>query len=67
MRKLNLKKETLVELTALELTSVAGGATGRVSCAIKDCVVPHSDFAQCVPTHNCITFDGCFTGTTTTN
>jgi hypothetical protein len=68
MRKLNLKKETLVELSSLELTSVVGGATGRHSCAVKDCLVPQSDFQQCITGSQCaITLDGCFTGTTTTN
>jgi hypothetical protein len=69
MRKLNLKKETLVELSSTELTGVVGGATGRASCVIKDCIgQPHSDFQQCITGVGCVpTLNGCFTGTTTTN
>jgi hypothetical protein len=67
MRKLSLKKETLAELSTAELTSVVGGATGRATCAVKDCLVPHSDFQQCITGVGCVTLDGCFTGTTTTN
>ncbi|MDQ1711729.1 MAG: hypothetical protein QOE45_1179 [Frankiaceae bacterium] len=68
MRKLNLKKETLAELSTSELVNVVGGATGRQSCAVKDCLGPQSDFAECLTGVRCIpTLDGCFTGTTTTN
>jgi hypothetical protein len=64
-RKLHLEKETLTELDARDLNGVVGAATGNT--CLLNCIVPQSDFVQCVPTHRCPTLDGCFTGTTTTN
>ena len=53
MRKLSLKKETLVELSGEELDSVVGGAqeiTKQTNCYC-------SDFAPCYPTYRCPTLD----------
>ena len=36
-RKLTLKKESLVELSAAELTSVAGGEAPYASLVVADC------------------------------
>ena len=58
MRRLELRKEALTELTHTEL-GVLAGASG-LSCA--GVCVPHSDFRECLPSN-----PGCLlTGTTTT-
>ena len=43
MRKLTLKKESLVELTGTELDNVVGGVISGVSCPVC------SDFRACLP------------------
>jgi hypothetical protein len=53
MRNLRLDKETLAELTTVELTSVVGGISGT-TCPVKQCLTNNSDFVECV-TGLCIT------------
>lgn len=52
MRKLNLKKENVAELTVEELGEVVGAdaVTKQTQCYC-------SDFASCVPTDDCPTRD----------
>ena len=59
MRRLSLRKETLVELATCELDSVVG-ASGLT------CLNCNSDFQQCITGLRCLSLDGCWTGTTTT-
>ena len=54
MRTLNLKKETLVELSTEELDQVVGGGIG-VTKQNTNCFC--SDFASCLPTDRCPTED----------
>jgi hypothetical protein len=62
MRALRLQKETLAELTTDDLGLVVGGVISGASC---ENVCPASDLRQCLTGSICLTFDGCFTGTTT--
>lgn len=61
MRTLNLKKETLAELSSEELDAVVGGAQEVTKNSNCFC----SDFAPCYPTYRCATLecvatlDGC--------
>jgi hypothetical protein len=52
MRKLNLKKETLVELSTQELKDVVG-ASG-VSCLSAWICQPQSDFQECITGVRCV-------------
>ncbi|HEV2891751.1 MAG TPA: class I lanthipeptide [Frankiaceae bacterium] len=61
MRKLSLNKETLAELTDVELGAVAGGAitpncpNNTLTCA-GGC---NSDFQQCITGVRCLSVTGC--------
>lgn len=58
MRKLSLKKETVVELTPSELTSVVGA--GTTTCITKaPCTGTGS--ANCSYDDGCVTARGCLT------
>jgi hypothetical protein len=63
-RSLRLSKETLHELTTGDLADVVG-ASG-LSCGPICLSNPCSDFKECFSAPGCLTFDGCFTGTTNT-
>ena len=52
MRKLTLKKETLVELTNEELNLVVGGSG-------LSCIHCASDFQQCITGIGCILTENC--------
>lgn len=55
MRKLNLRKETLAELTTEELDAVVGAAQDITK---NSCIC--SDFQSCLPTRDCFeTLGGC--------
>lgn len=61
VRKLTLKKETVVELTNRELGSVAGGATTTCNTgSYLTCNGPcDSDFQQCLTGLHCLSVTGC--------
>ena len=52
MRKLTLKKEHLVELSAEELDQVAGGSG-------LSCITCASDFQQCITGLPCLSIGSC--------
>jgi hypothetical protein len=56
MRKLSIKKETVVELSTQELAEVVGGS--GVSCAQALCL-PQSDFAECITGVRCLSLTNC--------
>ena len=53
MRKLTLKKETVVELGSDDLAAVVGGGNTEKLCI--------SGIVSCLPTRECPTYDACFT------
>ena len=57
MRRLTLRREALTELTAAELSGVAGGydASGA-TCPLGDCFDDLSRKLGCVGTYNCPTY-----------
>ncbi|HWL35043.1 MAG TPA: class I lanthipeptide [Frankiaceae bacterium] len=58
MRKLNLEKETLVELSGEELDLVAGGS--GLSCNVCVSGIVTCATYRCLPTWNaCFTTEGC--------
>jgi hypothetical protein len=63
MRKLSLKKETLAELSPVELGNVVGAMSG-LSCPAAIC--NNSDFVECMTGVRCVhTLPAeCMTGTT---
>ena len=58
MRKLNLKKETLAELSPTELTAVVGA--GTIACVTKNPCLGTGSF-NCSYDDGCLTARGCLT------
>jgi hypothetical protein len=56
MRKLTLKKETLVELTAADLTTVVGAALSlKTNCGPTLSLTCGSEIDACITAWNCTT------------
>ena len=58
MRKLNLKKETLVELTTAELDAIVGGGIGVTQPQCVSGIVSCATY-RCPTLHDCVATIGC--------